>query len=174
MARAPAVLRPAAADSGPCLPGPARVRKAASSLMTPAPPQAGAGGTSPRTGAGGNGRRRGAQSILGSQAAEKRGRAEPETSYVTGRGRSRDGGGGPRHFRLPRRAGGAGRKPIGHRPPRGTPPTLPDAAAAILRAGRPPLRPGGRADEAGGRTSAPALAAGDACGAARVGPSGPG
>lgn len=59
---------------------------------------------------------------------------EPETNYVTGRGRSRDGGGGgPRHFRLPRRAGGASRKPIGHRPPRGTPPSLPDAAAARRR-----------------------------------------
>lgn len=71
---APAVPHP----SGPRLPGPAQVRAAPLSLTTPVPPQAGAGVTSPRTGAGGSGRRRGAQSILGSQAAEKWGRSSPK------------------------------------------------------------------------------------------------
>ena len=98
-----------------------------------APLQARARDTSPRERAGGSGRRCGAQCILGSQRARKWGRAQPSTSYVTGRGRSLDGGGCPRHFRLPLPAGGAGPKSIGHRRPRGAPPL--DADAAILGAG---------------------------------------
>lgn len=87
----------------------------------PAPlPQARAWGTSPWAGS-----RRQQTAPWGSAhpgvtGSRKSVRAEPATSYVTGWGSSRDRGSGPRHFRLPSWAGGAGRKPIGHRRSRRT------------------------------------------------------
>lgn len=76
----------------------------------------------------------------GAARAGKGRHTEPAESYVTGRRRSRDGGGGPRHFRLPCRARGSGRKPIGRRAPWAPPPDAADAA--ILGEGRPAASPG--------------------------------
>lgn len=67
---------------------------------------------------------------------------EPATSYVTGRGRSRDGGDGPRNFRLPRQPAAQAGSPLATGAHVGL--RLPDADAAILGAGRPSAKPGRR------------------------------